>query len=370
MSLDARSCLSEAPPAAGRRLDLSRQHPDAYAGEEEGPLAIDRQRVICASAFRRLQYKTQVFVSRQGDHFRSRLTHTLEVANLARAMAGRLGLAADLAEVVALAHDLGHPPFGHAGERALDERLRAHTNGAIGFEHNDHSLRVVEHLEHPYPEFRGLNLTAEVRRCLRSHSTKYDRAESGAEPEATLESQVVAHADHLAYAFHDLQDGVHAGLITPERLETIELWRMCAVAAGLRGQVECRRRLRPAVEAMQRYMIRDLACEAPRSDDSSGAAPQIAFSESAKRLLDQLDERVAALVYRDRQVVRMDAKARRIVAAVFDAYVAEPRLMPGRFAQRVEEQGAARVAADYTAGMTDRFCQDEHARLFDSRMEA
>jgi dGTPase len=177
-------------------------------------LVVDRQRVVHSAAFRRLQHKTQVFVAPDTDHFRTRLTHTLEVAHLARCMAERLGLVPDLAEVVALAHDLGHPPFGHAGERALRACLRDHG----GFEHNQHTLRIVEELEHPYPEFRGLNLTHAVRECLAKHATPYDQPgehplRDGRPPPP--EGLVVDLADRLTYALHDLQDGLYAGLVNP-----------------------------------------------------------------------------------------------------------------------------------------------------------
>jgi len=383
--------------------DLQRAHPDPYAADRP-PLTVDRQRIIHSSAFRRLQYKTQVFVSRQGDHFRSRLTHTLEVANLARCVAERLRLNAELAEVVALAHDLGHPPFGHAGERALDECLRRHSDGE-GFEHNLHSLRVVEYLEHPYPEFRGLNLTAAVRQCLATHSTPYDRPDAQPAAAAPLEGRAVALADRLAYALHDLQDGLYAGLLEPADVEGLELWRETYSGPRPTRIEDCRRHLRPTVERMQALLLDDAAEEFSKGTASrpqpeergtvsrSRAIPPpaterigrpagrgglepgndtagVRFTPRGEALLAPLCALLHERVYRDGSVVRMDSKARRIVCAIFSAYASEPQLMPRRFAERVAEQRAARVAVDYIAGMTDRFCQEEYARLFDARMEA
>ncbi len=355
------------------RGELAREHADPLDAEA-GPIALDRRRVIHASAFRRLQYKTQVFLSLEGDHFRTRLTHTLEVAEVARGLAAALGLDAELAEAVALAHDLGHPPFGHAGERALAACMRTHG----GFEHNAQSLRVVEYLEHPYPEFRGLNLTRIVRECLAKHSTQYDKP--GRHPlqdgqRAPLEGQAADLADRLAYALHDLQDGLYAGLVQPAALESLELWRRASDEAAS-ARSDWRGRLRPAIDRMERLLLRDAEVESRRrmaqhggDADAARAAPDalIALSDSMSGALAALEGLLVEQVYRHHQLVRMDAKATRIVTEIFDAYAAEPRLMPGRFSARVKEQGVHRVAADYLAGMTDRFCLTEHARLFDPR---
>ena len=338
-------------------MDLSRLHSDPYIDDQK-PLAIDRQRIIHAAAFRRLQYKTQVFVARHGDHFRSRLTHTLEVASLARRLATRLGFNADLAEAVALAHDLGHPPFGHAGERALDECLRRH---GLGFEHNDHTLRVVTELEHPYPEFRGLNLTAAVLDCLRTHQTEYDRADRAASGVVQPEGRIADLADKFAYVSHDLQDGLYAGLLEVGELQALELWRECAPILDTPERGELFRNLRPTIERIQGRLIADAA--------AASAAGEPRISDAAREQLKELNALLNKRVYRHHQVVRMDEKARRIVGAIFEAYVKHPGVMPERYSRRVERDGAARVAADYVAGMTDRFCQDEHARLFDARME-
>lgn len=360
---------------------FDREHADPLAAGLP-PLALDRQRVVHSSAFRRLQYKTQVFVAASEDHYRTRLTHTLEVAQLARVIAAALGLDEALAEVVALAHDLGHPPFGHAGERALNECLA----DAGGFEHNSHALRVVEHLEHPYPAFRGLNLTRVVRECMAKHSTRYDRP--GAHPlhdgrPPPPEGQAAAIADRLAYALHDVQDGLYAGLIDPAAVGALELWQCAADAATPEPRCtreeprtrEWRRELRSMVDRIRSILVEDVV-RASRAvvatagaTSASAVVPLIRLSGEMERRVDALDALLRSSVYRDHRLVRMDAKARRIVLDVFRAYVEEPRLMPPRFARRVGDQPAARVAADYLAGMTDRFCLREHARLFDPRMD-
>lgn len=356
-------------------LDLSREHADALA-DDLPPLVVDRQRIVHSAAFRRLQYKTQVFVALQSDHYRTRLTHTLEVAHLARCLAEALGLNVDLAEAVALAHDLGHPPFGHAGEQALNECTQDHG----GFEHNVHALRVVEYLEHPYPTFRGLNLTRCVRECLAKHTTRYDRP--GPHPlqderPPPPEGQVAALADRLAYGLHDLQDGAYAGLVEPKQLQGLDLWRSAYDGPARPAGHAWRARLRPAIDRMQSMLIEDAVAETRRRlaehGGGRGAAVQRASVQTVA-LSPQMGERVRELeaflldhVYRHEQLVQMDGKAHRVITAVFNAYVERPQLMPPRFAGRVAEQGVQRVAADYMAGMTDRFCSQEHARVLKRR---
>lgn len=356
VAADCRPCGACVASDPMTTLDLGRAHPEP---DDSGlsPLVLDRQRVLQSTAFRRLLSKTQVFVSPESDHFRTRLTHTLEVAHLARLLAGATGLNSDLAEVASLAHDLGHPPFGHAGERALDECLGEHG----GFEHNQQSLRVVEYLEHPFPQFRGLNLTAAVRQCLARHQTRYDRpdlVEVQAQP-APRESAVAAWADQIAYCLHDLQDGLFADLFNPNDLRNLSLWS--AHYTGPTGdQPGWRGHVRPALERIQAAISEDLA----RSFASTGA---IQPSETMKAAFSAVADFVREKVYRHPRVLRADVKARRIINAIFEAYVTETALLPPRYRDRVAEQGAYRVAADYIAGMTDRFCLDEHARLFDPR---
>lgn len=345
-------------------VDFSRQHADPYA--DGPPLAVDRQRIIHAAAFRRLQYKTQVFLA-AGGHFRTRLTHTLEVAHLAGRLATALGLDAELAEAAALAHDLGHPPFGHAGERALDECLAARGDR---FDHNEQTLRVVSLLEHPYPAFRGLNLTAAVRACLQTHATRYDR--TGREPPADppLEGQVVALADELAYALHDLQDGLHAGLLSPGQAMELALWREHYGGPPRPGPADCLRHLRPTVERIQATLIADVKAEYERRravlTGPSGTTPPgrpVELSPNRQAQLRQLQELLHTAVYCHPRVREHDERGERLVRRVFAAYLADPRQLPPRFGERVAAEGTLRVVTDYVAGMTDGFCEREHARL-------
>ena len=344
------------------RLDLSREHQDPLA-DTLPPLVLDRQRIVHSAALRRLLRKTQVFVALEDDHFRTRMTHTLEVAHLARCLVEKLGLNADLAEVVALAHDLGHPPFGHAGEEALRDCMKDHG----GFEHNQHTLRIVEELEHPYPHFRGLNLTRVVRSCLAKHHTRYDQPgkhplQDGRPPPP--EGFVVALADRVAYGLHDLQDGLYAGLFDPAGLNQIELWRTAYDGPPLNSPQAWRGHLRPTIDRILATLIAD-AVESTRGHGDVA----VRLSAEAERRLVELDRFLFDNVYRSDRLVRADAEARRVVTAMFESYVSQPRLMPPRYSGRVAVQGAHRVVTDYLAGMTDRYCLQEHARLFKARVD-
>ncbi len=339
-----------------RATDFSREHPDPLAATWP-PLVVDRQRVVHSAAFRRLQHKTQVFVAPETDHFRTRLTHSLEVAHQARCIAGVLSLDADLAEVAALAHDLGHPPFGHAGEKALDECLREHG----GFEHNRHTLRIVEEIEHPYPEFHGLNLTRVVRECLAKHSTHYDRPgqhplQDGQAPPP--ECLVVDLADRLTYGLHDLQDGLYAGLLTPEMLAPCTLWQAAyrgpALAEAWRGHV------RPAVDRIQQRVLADLAMRA------GAPTVTVALSPELERELQQLNDLLYTRLYRSAALAAADEHARRILAAVFDTLMNRNDLLPERFQRRLERQPVWRVVTDFVAGMTDRYCLERYAEWCDA----
>lgn len=341
-----------------RTLELTRTHDDPNAAALP-PLLLDRQRVIQSSAFRRLQYKTQVFIAAKDDHFRSRLTHTLEVAHVAKVLATQLGLNADLAEVVALAHDLGHAPFGHAGERTLDDLIK--NDG--GFEHNAQSLRVVEYLEHPFPAFRGLNLTAAVRTCLAAHTTRYDRPDQAQQNNVETtpaESAVAAFADEIAYCLHDVQDGLFAGIITPTDLATLDLWRDHYQGPDAERGNAWRGHVLGTLHCMQAAVLAAISL-----NDAGTPTMTPTMRSSFNAVAEFLRERL----YRHSQVLRSDSKARRMITAIFEAYVREPHLLPPRYVARVAEQGIHRVATDYIAGMTDRFCRDEHARLFDPRAD-
>lgn len=338
------------------RHDLSRAHADPYAGDIP-PLLLDRQRVVHSAAFRRLQHKTQVFVAPHSDHFRTRLTHTLEVAHQARLLATLLNLNADLAEVVALAHDLGHPPFGHAGERALADCLADHG----GFEHNRHTLRIVEELEHPYPAFYGLNLTHAVRECLAKHSTQFDQPgphplQDGQPPAA--ESSVVDLADRLTYALHDVLDGLYAGVLDIQALLAVAIWRDAYDGPVDGSATTWRGHLRPTIDRMQQRILADVVAHA-----RNAATPTATLSPALESQLAALDAFLLANLYRSTPLRAADEQARIVLRAVFTAFVQNPAELPDRFRKRLAQQDIHQVVTDYVAGMTDRFCADEHARL-------
>jgi len=333
----------------------------------------DRDRIVHCSAFRRLDFKTQVFVPHEQDHFRTRLTHTLEVAQIARDLGRALRLNEDIAEAVGLAHDLGHPPFGHAGEAALDELMA----GAGGFEHNRQSLRVVDYLEHPYPQFRGLNLTRVVRECLARHQTRYDvpvceEFKSG--QFAPLEGQLVDLADEIAYTSADLEDALAAGWIRVEQLSGLDLWRQASrtVEAETPNAGEMHKRIR-ACKGVLAAMADDLIAATTGNIqamgiDSPAAARQaggrcVAFSAPMCRAVEQMQQFLLENVYFHPAGAAQNRLGRKIIGELFAAYLTDPKLLPGRYRQRVDAEGIGRVTCDYIAGMTDRFCKQQHAAV-------
>ncbi len=338
----------------------------------------DRDRIVHSTAFRRLVYKTQVFLNHEGDLFRTRLTHSLEVAQLARSIARSLKLNEDLVEAIALAHDLGHTPFGHAGQDALDDCMKG--NG--GFEHNLQSLRVVDELEERYPGFNGLNLTFETREgvlkhCSKANAQKLELAQPGGvgrrfldRTQPSLEAQLCNLADEIAYNAHDIDDGVRSGLITLEQLSQVELFEQFR-AAALREfpQLQGRRVLYEAIRRMLSAQVYDvidstrvrLAEVAPQSpDDARAAGPLVAFSEAMRAKSAELKHFLLHNLYRHPQVSVTTGQAKSVVRGLFGAYVEDPAQMPADFASR---SGTARAVADYIAGMTDRFAVREHERL-------
>jgi len=363
--------------------DATRGRAYAEAAASDSPFEEDRRRILNCMAFRRLMHKTQVFVSDGGDHFRTRLTHTLEVASQAERLARLLHLNDRLAGAIALAHDLGHPPFGHAGEKELAAQMAGHG----GFEHNLQSLRVVDYLEHPYPDFRGLNLTLELRESLVKHQTRYDRPERASVsdpqlqtlleigPSPPLEGQVANLADAISYTLHDIEDGIGEGALDEATLMSSRLWR--EASRHIRETTPHRPLLairRPVLDALAARLSED-AAEASRARiaesgatdvDSVRRHPEelIGFSAHMRTAVEELQDLLLKKVYRNHRVVRMDSKARRLIRDLFQAYLEEPQLLPERFSSRVAEQGPHRVICDYIAGMTDRFCQREHKRLF------
>ena len=337
----------------------------------------DRDRIIHSAAFRRLEYKTQVFVNHEGDYYRTRLTHTLEAAQITRTVARALGLNTELAEAIALAHDLGHTPFGHAGERFLNELMLPHG----GFDHNAQSLRTVDWIEVRYPNFRGLNLTFEVREGIIKHSHFQNRPAAQEFDPSTwpcLEAQIVDLADEIAYLAHDVDDGVKALMLTIEDLEPSMLYRNAAAQAResvhdrdpriMRYQTVIR-----MIDAMSTDLVTHIAADLERSSVRSVEEVRKAgrvlasFSPEMAPQVDELKEIMRQRLYRHYRVSRMTEKAGRVLARLFETYMAEPRQMPEHILKRAEHDNEpiARVVADYVAGMTDRFALDEYRKLFD-----
>ena len=341
----------------------------------------DRDRIVHSAAFRRLVYKTQVFINHEGDFFRTRLTHSLEVAQLGRSMARSLGLNEDLVEAIALAHDLGHTPFGHAGQDALAQRMQQHG----GFEHNLQSLRVVDQLEVRYADFDGLNLTLETREgilkhCSRRHAEQLDAREPGGVArrfmhglQPSLEAQLVNLADEMAYNAHDVDDGIRSGLLSLEQLEDVALFaaaraRALADHPGLR-QGGPRRLLGETLRRMLAVQVRDLmaatsealALHQPADAAAAEKLPAlVCFHAEMREQTQALKRFLFAALYRHPRVEQTTAKAREVVADLFDIYVALPQEMPEEYRSA---DALHRCVADYIAGMTDRFALREHQRL-------
>jgi len=337
----------------------------------------DRDRVIHSGAFRRLEYKTQVFVNHEGDYYRTRLTHTMEAAQITRTIARALGLNEELAEAVALAHDLGHTPFGHAGEKVLNDLMRPHG----GFDHNAQSLRTIDWIETRYPNFRGLNLTFEVREGIIKHSHFQDRPAAQEFDPLTypcLEAQIVDLADEIAYLGHDVDDGLKAGLLTVEELEQSQLYREAnaiarSAAAHKDVSIERYQTVRRIIDAMATDLVTNVDAEIARARIDSVEAVRragralAAFSPAMTSQVGELKEIMRERLYRHYRVIRMTEKAGRVLEQLFNAYMSEPRQMPAHVLMMHEREGEtiARVVADYIAGMTDRFALDEYKKLFD-----
>ncbi|MDQ6911388.1 MAG: deoxyguanosinetriphosphate triphosphohydrolase [Verrucomicrobiota bacterium] len=322
----------------------------------------DRARIIHARAFRRLEYKTQVFLNGTGDHLRTRLTHTIEVASISRTIARALSLNEDLAEAIALAHDFGHSPFGHSGEEMLAECMQGHG----GFEHNEQSLRVVELLEEVYPEFSGLNLTFEVREGLQKHRKLETRP--------TLEAQIADIADEITYYSHDLDDALDFAILSVDQLDEVEVWRQS------HGNVS--QRYRDAREPeLHKLIIRDIIDVQVRDVVGCSAATIAAAGVSSadevrqqpRKLIRYSDERARANnelrrflyknVYYHPRVAEVNQRACEMLRVVFQAYVQSPDLLGDAATRRIEGEGLHRTVCDYIAGMTDRYLLEEHARI-------
>ena len=334
----------------------------------------DRDRILHCTPFRRLEYKTQVFVNDEGDYYRTRLTHTLEVAQIGRTLARALGANEDLVEAICLAHDLGHPPFGHAGEIMLNRLMADHG----GFDHNKQSLRIVEKLERRYPTFAGLNLTWEVREGIVKHETEYDVADAGRyDPDklGTLEAQLANPADELAYTAHDLDDGLRSGLLAPEELDSVAWWAFLKENLGWDGRSFDRLWRHRMVRRLLGLLITDtIEATAQRIAQTGVASPDdarsladnvVSASPETRTMTRELKHFLYKHLYRHPRVVRMQIKAERILTALFEAYVAEPGQLPRDEQAKLEERSLHRVICDYIAGMTDRYALQEYAKMFD-----
>ena len=357
--------------AAGSRGRNHSSEPDAYRTAFQQ----DRDRIIHSRAFRRLQYKTQVFTNDEGDHFRTRLTHTIEVAQLAQSAARRMRLNEDLVECIALVHDVGHPPFGHRGEDLLSELMAEHG----GFEHNRQGLRIVEELEVRYPEFPGLNLTYEVRESIIKHSAHYDRAKVPLryhpQEAPLLEAQLVDEIDSIVYDCHDIDDGLRGGYITLETLAEVPLWQGAwseAVARSPRNapsKLLVDRALRILMDALLGNLIEHSEARLREHALESLAAVRahpgqvIEVSASMKAGKESLEAWLFANLYRHHRVNRVFHTARRMLAELFAFYTEHPDSLPPEHAGRAEGAGLYRAVADYIAGMTDRFAVEDYRRL-------
>ena len=376
--LEAREADTLAPYAVLASRSRGRSYPEG-SSKYRTAFQKDRDRVIHTSAFRRLEYKTQVFVNYEGDHYRTRLTHTLEVAQVAKSITRALGLNDDLAETIALAHDLGHPPFGHAGERTLDRLARAEG----GFDHNKQSLRVVTELEQRYPDFPGLNLSWETLEGIMKHETAYDLPgtgfKHGIEPDLqpSLEAQVVNIADELAYNAHDLEDGLRGGHLSPPQIAEVPLIGELMMQLGLNAQhfgsperyILIRELLGLTIESTVRETDRQLSAHAVKTLAEVHRAPTklVCTEPKLHAELAELKSFLYENLYYHFRQIRMTRKADRMLTALFTAYCETPKMLPWAVQAQVEKKGLVRTVTDYLAGMTDRYAGDEYRKLFDPR---
>ncbi|MDG5467217.1 deoxyguanosinetriphosphate triphosphohydrolase [Deltaproteobacteria bacterium IMCC39524] len=363
--------------AAQSETSLGRRYPEVYK-DDRPAYERDRDRIIHCAAFRRLEYKTQVFVNHEGDYYRTRLTHSLEVAQIGRGIARRLKLNEDLVETLALAHDLGHTPFGHTGEDVLNRLMSPYG----GFEHNRQSLRVVENLEERYPDFNGLNLSWEAREGIIKHSSDYDLPDGSGYEEyrpdlrPTLEAQIIDLADEIAYNNHDIDDGLKARYLTPEALMKVDLW------ADIYARVKEKypslpedRQILQTISHLIGHLIMDLVDQTRKNISEAGITTQeavrthsgnlVMFSSETAARNRELKRFLYKNLYRHYKVERMRIKAERFLTMLFENYLQNPTLLPSSYQDKYERYGRERVVCDYIAGMTDRYALDEYKRLFD-----
>jgi len=347
--------------------------------EEEHPYRTayqrDRDRVIHTTAFRRLEYKTQVFIITEGDYYRTRLTHTIEVAQIGRTIARALRANEDLTEAICLAHDLGHGPFGHSGEEALNTLMEGHG----GFDHNHQSLRIVEKLERRFASFNGLNLSWEVREGILKHESEYDRGTAFAfdpDKRGTLECQIVNVADEIAYSTADLDDGLRSGMITLNQLGELTLWQEVSAELDIDPQAgfsemdrhrAIRRLVGKEVTDVVQATDETLRAGKVQSVDDVRALPSnvVTHSEAFQPKNRELKDFLYKNMYRHWRVMRMANKANRFLTQLFNLYVAEPWLLPSQTQAHLKDEALHRVTCDYIAGMTDRYVLQEYQKLFD-----
>ena len=359
------ACLSS--KSRGRKVEIKESaHRTAFQR--------DRDRIVHSTAFRRLEYKTQVFVNHEADYYRTRLTHTIEVAQIGRSMAKSLRVNEDLTEAIALAHDIGHTPFGHAGERSLHELMEKHG----GFEHNSQSLRVVDYLEERYPDYRGLNLTWEVREGIIKHHTSYDNPDKSLLKDflpgksSSVEAQIVNVADEIAYNNHDIDDGLESDLIKIEELMDIPLFKECYEKSRKKTKNDKLMRFEIVRELIGAQINDVIVASINRikenkietNEDVRNSKTLIDYSPEMKEKNGQLKKYLYINLYQNFKVLKMQHKAERYIEKLFHAYEEDIRQLPPKFFSEVKSQGEKRVIADYIAGMTDRYAQDEFARLF------
>jgi dGTPase len=332
----------------------------------------DRDRIIHATAFRRLEYKTQVFVNHEGDYYRTRLTHALEVQQIARTIAKALGVNESLTEAISLAHDIGHTPFGHAGEAKLNELMKDHG----GFEHNVQGLRVVDVLEHMYSEFRGLNLCYETREGIIKHETDYDSpnpVKNDFDPgsSASLEGQIANLADEIAYNAHDLDDGLKSNYIELNKLKKVDLWN--DIYEKTSSELDQQERIYMAIRNFIKIEVIDVIETSLKNikenkieslHDVRSSPRMVRFSDKLEKLNRQLKNFLMENLYQHYKVIKMQEKSKRIIEALFSIYIKETNQLPPQFHKTIPEFGKERVICDYIAGMTDRFAQCEYERLF------
>lgn len=334
----------------------------------------DRDRIIHSRAFRRLEYKTQVFINHEGDHYRTRLTHSIEVAQIARTIARALRLNEDLAESIALAHDLGHTPFGHAGEKELNNLLKDHS----GFEHNRQSLRVVDEIEKRYSSFNGLNLTWETREGIIKHSSPYDQPDisdflPGEEP--SLEAQIIDFADEIAYNNHDLDDGISSGLLNIEEVENLEIWKMAKKILGKKIPEDTKLIVREIIRNIINLLVSDIIEYTIDKINKQGIKNYTDVRKAGQKLTGfnsvlesaniELKKFLRVNLYQHYKVARMTIKSQKVIRNLFEIYTEHPDTMPTAYKEKIKTEGAILTVTDFIAGMTDRYALEEHKKLTD-----